>query len=106
MTEKTLRLTRAALIAALYVILTFIIADFRTGERSHTVQTFGSAYMYAAVLQRSDSGAVDRMRSRQPADRLRRVGHSVRLGGDAAGSCGNMVYRQEKTAAGAVVPPY
>lgn len=56
MKEKTLYLTRAALIAAFYVIFNFSIPDFRISKRSYSIQTIGVSDVYAAVLQRGYTG--------------------------------------------------
>lgn len=85
MTNKTLNLTRAAVIAALYVVLT-MIANAAGLARSNPDPDFGSTDHSSGLYLGSSSGAYDRLSAGESADRSGSLGHCIRSLCDLPGS--------------------
>ena len=65
--KKVLFLTQAAVIAAIYVVLTIFISAFNF--RCHSGTNFRSTYHFTIFYTGSDSGTGDRVSVEQSADR-------------------------------------
>ena len=101
MSKKTAYITQAALIAALYTVLTMIAAGFDLASGAiqvrfsealtrHTGPLFGSTYDHAFLHSRRDPGSDTRLSSQQYSDRMRAARCYIRHSRDTARSTGDL----------------
>ena len=85
--KKALYLTQAAMIAALYVVLTMIANAFGLASGSIQGPLFRSAHRAPLPDTRRSTGTVHRLSCSQPRDRRNAAGHHFRFTGHPAWRC-------------------